>query len=228
MEEKRLRKSQNNMLGLCPSEHIQFQYNVEATFRRLAASIGGVTINGVLLAKMPVTGIVFFFNLKQALRNMEKLHGLAEGVGGYSQVIKNVSLRNVALQGLGGIAIKAITTFTFMGNDFTDFMGSISDMADHFSSHPLHVEGVVGTYSDLIQEEPLKFTTALANYPVDAMKEHFEHSDDWDWEDHNSLTSVLSVGATVAAVDKAVGIAADDPLHKAADGFANGKGRARA
>lgn len=133
MEDSRNGRAQASLLNMPPSEHIQFQYTVEETIRRLATAMGGVVISGVLFVKLPISGIAFFFSLEEAFRQARNLKGLADRAGGCRQLIRNVSLENVAVQAAAGVAIRAITTFMFMGTEFYHFMDGISHMANHFT-----------------------------------------------------------------------------------------------
>lgn len=219
MEDHRAHKAQQNSLGMSPSGHIQFQSEVELTVRRLAAAVGGTTINGVLFVKMPISGMAFMFNVKEVSEQAKKLKGLAGRAGGYRQLVSNVSLKNIVAQAATGVAIKALTTFFFIGDEFHDFMEGLSHMADVLTDHPIPTVDVLTTkYDQAISHGPLSFTTEAASAPVNAMKEHFRlEPSNWSWTDHHSLESVLAVGATVAAVDKVVDVAAEGPLHAAAN-----------
>lgn len=226
MKEDRDRKVRANRLtNMSPSEHMQFQCDVEITFRRLVSAIGGVAINGFLFAEMPIYGIAFCFNLNAVIKQAKRLKGLVQHAGGYRQLANCISMRNMVIQAATGGAIKAITTFIFLGEELNNFMSSIDHVSEHFLSHPIHADDVVATYDHIISHEPLKFTTDAASAPVDAMKKLFGHMDHWDWQDDNSLSSVLSVGAAIAVVDKGAVIVADGPWHAAATKVAAGRKR---
>lgn len=225
VEDNRIRKSQNNPLGMSPSQHCQFQFEVELAFRRLVAAVGGVTVNGALLVNLPIFGIAFSLNVKNVIKEAGRLHSLARSAGGYRHLVKNVSLQNITLQGAAGVAIKTITTFIFIGDEIHDFMDSINNMAGFFSSHPIHANHIMGAYDHLISHRPLEVTTQAASAPIDAIKDHFGYRGGWEWEDHNPLHEVLEVGAVIAAVDKGVDVVAEGPMHASVNKITAGRKR---
>lgn len=228
MEDNRAAKAARNPLRMAPSAHIQFQHEVESTFRRLVAALGGVMTHGIMFARMPISGIAFFINVNDAVQQAGELAGLARRAGGFPQLLRNVSLENVVPQAAAGAAIKAITFFMFVGGDFRNFMDSIHDMADFFTGHPIRTVDFVNAYGHASSHRLMKVTTATASAPVDAMKDYFGHRGGWYWNDHNSLESLLSVGATVAVVDKLTEKFAERPMHAAAERVTAGKRKAHA
>lgn len=222
VEDNRIRKSQH-LLGMSPSQHCQFQFKVESTFRRLVAAVGGVAVNGVLLVNLPIFGVAFSLNVRNVIKEAGRLHSLANSAGGYRHLVKNVSLPNMALQGVAGVAIKTNTTFVFIGDEVHDFMDSINDMADFFSSHTIHADHVMGAYDHLVSHGPLEATTQAASAPVNAIKDHFGHRGGWEWEDHNALHEMLEVGAVIAAVDKGAYVVVEGPMYTSANKMTAGR-----
>ncbi|KAL0942054.1 uncharacterized protein CTRU02_204817 [Colletotrichum truncatum] len=223
MEESRQRKAESQALAMrmTPHQHIRFQHDVENTIRRLTSSLEGSVVQGILFIGLPYMGIIWAINTVEASVQLGRLKALADRAGGKRALAKAVSKQNAVLQVFAGAAIKTLTISLTLGHDFEAAMGDISGRIDDAEYKGMLMDAKDG-HNHLLEEPVFKQTTTILDIPQTEMKEFMEkvegnfngEAQNWAWKEEHSAEGVVAVGAVVAAVNKAVDVAVDDPLHQ--------------
>lgn len=226
MEENREKRAYDQALALrmSPQQHVQFQREVEQTLRRLTSSFEGTCVSGVLLIGLPYMGITWAINANATGCQIKRLKTLADRAGGKRALVRSISKRNAAAQVAAGAAVKTAVLSVTLGHDFDAALESIASNFDDVDYKEMFLD-TGAEHETWLQHSVVKETTDLVDKPSEAMKnmlEGFEgdfdgHTQAWTWEEGHSPVHVAALGAAVAAVDKAVDRALEDPAHKGID-----------
>ncbi|KAK1982474.1 hypothetical protein LZ30DRAFT_770100 [Colletotrichum cereale] len=224
MKEARCRKAeeQAQALRMTPEQHLHFQCQVEDIIRRFTASIEGCLVQGILFIGLPYMGVILAIETAQVGAQFKCLKMLADRAGGKTALIRTISKRNVAVQVIGGAAIKTATIAVTLGHDFDAAMKGIGGLIDDVDFKEVLAEAG-NSHEGLLETPIIKETTELVDQPQEAMKRFLYDLDGdnldgqpnkWTWKGRNPVEYVIALGAVVAAVSKGVDVVLDKPLHK--------------
>lgn len=226
MDENRQRKAEDQArtLKMTIAQHIQFQYEVENTIRKLTSALEGASVTSILLLGLPYMGIIWAINSVESGFQIRRLKMLANRAGGRRALVRTISKRNAVAQAAIGATIKTATISITLGHDFDAAINSVAGHVSDFDYNALLKEAG-DEHEQWLEHSVISRTTDAIDQPQDAVKKFFESlegdfdnkAQPWTWEEGHSAEGVVALGATVAVVNKTIDYTVDDNLHNAAE-----------